>query len=211
MKTLALLTAAGVSLCASMAHAAEPATGPAATAEEMPTLIAGPVTHGGFGGPMVGYTRVNGEDAVAVGARGGWLINHRLLIGGGGWGIANELSVPAGAASDPRQQRLTFGYGGFWTEYIIAPMRLVHGSIGALVGGGGLTYQQADNDDKAGSASDAVFVVEPSVTVEVNVIKAVRLALFTSYRVVRDVDLVGLDSAAVSGFSGGVMLKFGVF
>ncbi|HEY0711139.1 MAG TPA: hypothetical protein VGF45_00575, partial [Polyangia bacterium] len=76
---------------------------------------------------------------------------------------------------------------------------------------GGLTYQQADNDDKAGSASDAVFVVEPNVTVEVNIIKAVRLAAFTSYRFVRDVDLTGLDSGDVSGVSAGLMLKFGVF
>ncbi|HEY0705865.1 MAG TPA: hypothetical protein VGG33_03665 [Polyangia bacterium] len=210
MNSLAWSAAVGMFLCSSMARA-DATTGSATTTEEMPTLIAGPITHGGFGGPMVGYTRVNGEDAVAVGARGGWLINHRLVIGGGGWGIANDLAVPKGAATDPRQQRLTFGYGGFWTEYIFTPMRLVHGSIGALIGGGGLTYQQDDTDDKAGSASDAVFVVEPNVTVELNVIKAMRLALFTSYRIVRDVDLAGLDSGAVSGFSGGMMLKFGVF
>ena len=175
------------------------------------TLLAGPITHGGFGGPMVAYTRLNGEDAVLVGGRGGWLINHRLLIGGGGWGIANRISVPAGAIASEAEHRLTFGYGGFWTEYIVQPSRLVHGSVGLLIGGGELQYARVHGDSMTAVVSDPVFVMEPSLNAEVNLASFVRLTLSAGYRFVAGVDLNGLDAGDVAGFVGGAMLKFGSF
>jgi hypothetical protein len=179
--------------------------------EPAQTLIGGSVAHGGFGGPFVGYTRVNGEDSVVVGGRGGWLINHRLVIGGGGMGIANQLAVPAGSTPSDADHQLTFGYGGFWTEYIIAPSRLVHASLGIMVAGGGLALHRFRGGPMEDMRTDAVFVLDPTASVELNLASFVRLAMFVNYRIVTDVDLPGLDESDVSGLAVGGMFKFGAF
>jgi hypothetical protein len=219
MKTFPLITVTCLAVgsfpsVSSAQQAAPPAAPPAGqVSDEQPrTLLSGQLTHGGFGGPMMAYTRINGDDALVMGGRGGWLINHRLVIGGGGWGVTNRVSVPAGAIADPKDYQLTFGYGGLWTEYVVAPSRLVHGSVGTLIGAGGLGYHRFRNGDShADMESDAVFVLEPTVGAELNLISFMRLALFASYRLVRGVDLAELDGGDLSGFAGGAMLKFGKF
>ena len=196
---------------------AQPAAAPAApvwtaTQDERPqTLIDGKVAHGGFGGPFVGFTRLNGESAALVGGRGGWLINHRLVIGGGGMGVATQVAVPSGTTPNDADHQLTFGYGGFWTEYVVAPSRLVHGSLGIMVGGGGLALHRFRGGTVEDLQTDPVFVLDPTASVELNLASFVRLALFVNYRVVTDVDLPGLTSADVSGFGAGGMFKFGAF
>ncbi len=193
---------------------AAPMTAPvwATTQDERPqTLIGGKVSHGGFGGPVFGFTRLNGESSAIVGGRGGWLINHRLVIGGGGMGIATQVAVPSGTTPNDADHQLAFGYGGLWTEYIIAPSRLVHGSLGVMVGGGGLALHRFRGGPIEDIQTDPVFLLDPTASVEVNLISFIRLTLSVNYRVVTDVDLAGLTAADVGGFGVGGMLKFGVF
>lgn len=169
-----------------LAHAARAAADPvvAMNRPEEPapqTLLSGPVAHGGFGGPVLSYTTLDGEPALLVGGRGGWLINHRLVIGGGGYGVTNRVAVPAGSTPSDADHQLTFGYGGLWTEYVVVPSRLVHGALGVLVGGGGLSYQRFRPKESQGTmVDDAVFVVEPTLSLELNVVSFMRVCLFAS-------------------------------
>ena len=106
---------------------------------------------------------------------GGWILNHQLVIGGGGFGLATPARP---RAVDQADYQHTFGYGGLWLEYLIAPMNVVHGSVGTLVGAGGITYQRfrpasLAKDQKCSS----VFVLDPVVAVEVNVTTFLRVAL----------------------------------
>lgn len=55
------------------------------------TLLEGEVSHGGFGGPAVKFTSVNGDFGIMVGGRGGWIIDHTFVIGGGGYGLLNDI------------------------------------------------------------------------------------------------------------------------
>src|SRR4051794_928589 len=57
-------------------------------AEQPRTLLSRPFQSGGYGAPVVSYTRFAGTDSVLIGARGGWVLNHQLVIGGGGFGLA---------------------------------------------------------------------------------------------------------------------------
>jgi hypothetical protein len=154
---LALSGAAQAQTNPSISPAVTPSSIRAESEPPAETLLSGPFTSGGFGGPMLAYTRIRGDAAVLVGGRGGWLINHRLVIGGGGWGVANRVSVPAGATAADADHQLTVGYGGFWTEYVVAPGRLVHGSVGLLIGAGGLSYTRfrGGDDTRAASATDS--------------------------------------------------------
>jgi len=70
-----------------------------ARAQEEETLLGGGFESGGYGGPVVKFTNVKGEFAVMAGGYGGWLINHSLMLGGGGYGLVTHhyLDVPAGS------------------------------------------------------------------------------------------------------------------
>jgi hypothetical protein len=185
----------------------------ASHAEDQPrTLFSTPIKSGGYGAPVVSYTRFAGSDAVLVGGRGGWLINHQFVIGGGGYGVANRVRTPEGAAPNDSDYQINFGYGGLWLEYLVAPMQVVHGSIGTLIGAGGLTYHRFRPEGMAGDMeSNAVFVLDPAVGVEVNVTSFMRFSVQTGYRVVRGVTLASLDNQDASGFTLGTLVKFGKF
>ena len=105
-----------------------------ATAQEQ-TLVGHGIESGGFGAPVVKFTQVNGEFGVLVGGRGGWIINHVFVLGGGGYGLVNDIWV-RGFVPEPRLQ---FGYGGIELEGIIASNSLVHFTVVGLVGGGGVS------------------------------------------------------------------------
>jgi len=179
-------------------------------AQEQPrTLLSRPIHHSGYGAPVVSYTRFADRDSVLVGGRGGWILNHQFVIGGGGFGLATPARQ---SAVDQADYQHTFGYGGLWLEYLIAPMNVVHGSVGTLVGAGGITYQRFRPASLAkDQESTSVFVLDPVVAVEVNVTSFLRIALQGGYRVVRGVDLASLSNGDASGFTLGGALKVGGF
>jgi len=109
-----------------------------ASAQER-TLVGHGIESGGFGGPVVKLTQVNGEFGVLVGGRGGWIINHVFVLGGGGYGLVNDAWV-RGLVPEPRLQ---FGYGGLELEGIVASNSLVHITVAGLVGGGAVKSNPA--------------------------------------------------------------------
>lgn len=171
------------------------------------TLMSGEVTHGGYGGPRVAYGRVASKDAVFVGGEGGWIVNHQFIIGGAGYGLATQQAAPGEfAATDD----LSFGYGGFMLGYTLFSDKLVHGTLTALVGAGGVGSHRRGSGD-ASSLQDAVFVLEPAATFELNVARFFRTGLAVSYRWVRGVESAGITNADLSGVMGSLILKFGKF
>jgi len=57
---------------------------------KMQTLFgnkSGKVDHGGYGAFTVGYTQIDGKDAILSGGRGGWLIDHHFTNGLAGYGF----------------------------------------------------------------------------------------------------------------------------
>ena len=49
--------------------------------EEYKTLFGSDhMSHGGYGGLSVNYSQIDGKDAILVGARGAWVINHSLMV-----------------------------------------------------------------------------------------------------------------------------------
>jgi hypothetical protein len=51
---------------------------------EEKTLVGNGFDNGGYGAPVVKFMSLGGEVGVLVGGRGGWIINHTFVIGGGG-------------------------------------------------------------------------------------------------------------------------------
>ena len=181
---------------------------PAFAQEE--TLIKGDIESGGFGGPVVKFTSMNGEAGILVGGRGGWIINHSLIIGGGGYGLANNIKAKVLGPNGERY--LNFGYGGVELEYVSQPARLVHLSYMVLVGGGGVNWR--DENLRAGSMnqeSDTFFILEPEVNVSLNVTQYFRLSAGVSYRYVSGSSSAVSSNPDLSGPSGIIVFRFGKF
>jgi hypothetical protein len=179
----------------------------------METLISGTVSTGGYGGPVLVYSRIQGRDALLFGGRGGWIANHRFVLGGGGFALTTRVPAPAGAPDIGEALRTEFAYGGLWLEYIFLPDKLVHGSIGTLIGGGAVSYSRIRRIERQDREveSDVVFTIDPVVAVEMNLLPFLRVSLGAGYRYVGSVELTGLREEDLSGFTGSLMLKFGRF
>jgi len=179
------------------------------------TLFKGDFEKGGFGGAVVKFTSINDQSAVMVGGRGGWIINHSLVLGGGVYGVVTEVNAPAGVLPLERPLDIEFGYGGFEMEYIIHPKSLVHFSIYTLIGGGVTNFVKdvgavTESNEQAGE-SDFMFVLEPAVNAELNVTTWFHLNGGVSYRLTSGVNQEGLNDCDFSGMAATLTFKFGKF
>ncbi len=173
------------------------------------TLLGSEIESGGYGGPLVMFGQINGETGVFVGGQGGWIINHKYVLGAKGYGLVNTVD-----AQELENTKLEFGCGGALLEYIFASGKLLHFSIQAMIGAGGVKYALIDytqGDEEFSYTEDAFFVLEPGVNLELNIHRNFRLSAGVAYRYVNGVDYEDLSDSDLSGVSGQILLKFGVF
>lgn len=182
----------------------------------------GEFTSGGFGGPVAKVTSIDGNTSLLVGGRGAWVINKTIAIGGGGYGLVTPRTLREGVGTTDRDTMMNLGYGGAEIEFIISSSDLLHLSVMTLVGAGDVSTTTSrtmwDEDDERGSGtitSDAFFVLEPQVNVELNVTDWFRMAAGVSYRLVNGVDSqvgsIKLDDKMLSGVAGVLTFKFGIY
>jgi hypothetical protein len=172
------------------------------------TLISGDIESGGFGGPVVKMTKINGESAVLVGGRGGWIINHTFVLGGAGYGLVTNVN-----ADTFLRRYMRMGYGGVDLEYIASSANLIHLSIGLLVGGGAIGYKEEDEYYFVNTSHhmDSFFILEPSIQANLNVTHFFRISAGVSYRYISGLKSALSTNNDLSGLSALLALKFGKF
>ena len=175
-------------------------------AQEAETLLPGDGQNGGFGGATFGVTSLNGHTGIMLGGHGGWIIGHRLVLGGAGRGLVNsDIEAPiTGPAGQPLH--LQFGYGGLELQYINQPLKVAHSSLSLLVGGGSASYHDGYTVE-----SSTFFVVEPLFLVTLNITRKIHLSGGGGYRWVNGISLPQLSDANLSGASAQLGLEFGSF
>lgn len=188
-------------------------TANAAAQEE--TLFEKETETSGFGGPVVKYTSIHNQRAVMVGGRGGWIIDHSFIIGGGAYGMVTEVNAPAAVMPQQGPLDIKFEYGGLELEYLFEPNSLGHFGLYLLIGGGTIKYVKdlggdGESNEQVGD-NDYVFLWEPAVTAELNVTTGFRLNAAASYRRVNGVTQVGLRQSDFSGLTATLTFKFGTF
>ena len=181
---------------------------------------------GGYGGPEVKFTNFNNDFGVLVGGRGGILVNSVFTLGIAGYGVVTSHPVenysvkPTPWYPADSSVYLRMGYGGLHLGFVIEPNKLVHITAGVLVGAGGAAYTSAywhddfDDDfdyDNRTYESSAFFIAEPQLGAELNLLKFMRMEVSASYRFVSGLKLPNTENKDLSGFSGGIMFKFGKF
>jgi len=191
--------------------------GSAVYAQEETLMGQEEIANGGFGAPVVKFTSINSQFGVLAGGRGGWIINHSLILGIGGYGLVNNVNA-ADMIID-RGPFLNFGYGGFEMEYIRNWDKMVHASIYLLLGGGAVSQRTNifaeplvwTTSNFGPFNSTNFFIAEPAVNIELNIVKFFRIDIGASYRLISGVNRIGLNNSDFGSPSFVIPLKFGKF
>ena len=173
------------------------------------TLFTGDIESGRYVSLLSQIGQINNETGIFVGGQGGWIINHRFVIGGRAYGLVNEVDI-----SDFQNLILDFGCGGLFLEYIISSNKLLHLSVQSMIGAGGVRFAVKDyktNHDHFEYSNDRFFVVEPGINLILNIHKKFRLGGGITYRHISGVEYENLSDSNLSGLSAQLFLKFGKF
>ncbi len=171
------------------------------------TLIGEKFETGGFGGPVLKITPINGKTGILLGGRGGWIINHSFIIGGGAYGLVSNIAADSpGPGGEPY---IDFSYGGLELEYIHQWKRLLHLSAGLLIGGGEV-HNRSANGSNSGRAR-GFFTLEPWIHGNLNVTSFFRISPGVSYRWVTGAKSSVARDSDLSGVTGVLLLRFGSF
>lgn len=173
------------------------------------TLISGDIDHGGFGGIATNFSQIDNNLGVMVGGYGAWLIDHTVAIGGGGYGLANNIKHDTDVLE--RDRYLDFGYGGIYLAYFHKSNKLVHLTLETFIGGGELNLRYNDVDDDDLINDDNTFVIDPHINVELNVTDYMRVIVGAGYRYVSGVDMMDYSNSDFSSPTANISVRFGAF
>ena len=185
--------------------------------DQVQTIFSKSRSNGGDGAFSIGYTNINGKDALISGARGMFIFDHMLGIGFGGYGFVNNFNNHYHYPDPNNELSLAGGYGGLILEPIVAGRSPVHVAFPILIGMGGISLVDLYNWDYWPGNPwynynyDVFFVFEPSVELEFNFARFFRTALFASYRITSKIDMYQTDDDVLNGFNFGATFKFGKF
>jgi hypothetical protein len=187
------------------------------TGESETLFGGGELRSGGYGAPVVKFTKVLDGFGVMVGARGGWILNSTFSIGAGGYGLVTSHHV---YDKQDTAYYLRMNYGGVFIEYINSSDKAIHFTVNTMIGGGNAANSYKNNDafkvtddgmKHTYDGETSFFVIEPGATVDINLFSFMRLGLGASYRFITGVELKDVTNQKLSGPSGSITLKFGKF
>jgi hypothetical protein len=170
----------------------------------------------GYGAPVYQLTRINGKAAHLAGGRGGLIINDSFVVGLAGFGLAHPQKREKLSGSDYTGEYpyMNFGYGGVLYEYHFFAKSLFHFSLGAVIGGGGITFDSKNEDDNHGNKQKKdkrFFVVEPEIGGYVNLTRFCRIGVLASYRFTKGANIDEFEDKDFRSFGGSVAAEFGWF
>ena len=184
--------------------------------DEIRTVFSNRKSNGAYGAVSMGYSQIDGQDALITGARGAFIVDRSFAIGLGGYGFVNNLDYRT-YVNTPLDYYLAGGYGGVFLEPIVGGTHPVHFSFPVLFGLGGVAliedygFDHWDHHPFNDLDHDVFFVIEPAVEVEFNLTRFFRTAAFASYRHTSGIDLFETNPEVLRGFNFGLTFKFGKF
>jgi len=154
--------------------------------------------HGGidltgvWGGSINNLTNFSDNFDISNGGYFVFEFNKNFMIGWTGYG--SETTLQNGTLANIKGRDLLLGYAP--NSY-----KTIHLTTYLQTGGGKLEIGE--------NATDQVFVMQPSIGVELNVFRWFRIGADTGYRFVTNVDTPGFNDADLSSPYVGLRMKFG--
>lgn len=166
----------------------------------------GKVGVSGFGAYTMGFSSFDGEFAMYNGGGGAVLLNQTAYFGFYGTGLSTThsrdgftMESHTGTLIDYDKVYTRFGHGGFWLGYIHKSYKPVHFGASTKLGWGSAslsdqTYNSynSNNYDESYNyysiVTDNVFVVQPQLEVELNLLKWFKINASAGYQFVTGFD-----------------------
>ncbi len=172
----------------------------------------------GYGVLTTQYSRFNDQSAMFAGAYGGWMINHKLMIGLGGYGLVTHHNGIGKNVETNGQNAWKMGYGGLVLEYSFFETRKIFFTINTLVGGGIIkngngrgTVTQNGSDELKDIDASGFYVIQPSVNLEMAVTNWFHIGAGVGYRYIAGADQTGITNSKMSARTANLSFKFGAF
>lgn len=175
------------------------------------------IEHSGYGALTTNYSKFNGDDALFVGAYGGWMINHKLMLGLAGHYLVTQHDGYGFNPQTNKMNELKMGYGGLMVEYTFFENKVVHATANTLVGFGVVTngskgtYNPATDEGWVSTDESGFLAFHPAINVEVSVTDWFRVSAGGGYRLIASSDIAGISNSDMSAATANVTLKFGIF
>lgn len=139
----------------------------------------GKVKVSGFIGPIMEFTKIDGQFAHMMGGGGGVIINN-FFFGGYGMGKTTEMTYRGESSNN-----MTFGHGGFWLGYTFKHNKAIHPVIHTQIGWGRIGKTPKDEDiELEEEFGDRVFVIVPTFELEMNFSRFFKLGAGVNYQFV---------------------------
>lgn len=151
---------------------------------------------GAWGGTKVNFTAFGDDFTVFKGGWGGLEFNKDFFIGWGGFSSDDDFRLP-----ELPDNEFSMRYNGLMLGYGFNSHKALHPKFAMLIGGGRIEMDDIDRDQ--------LFVLQPSLGVELNIFRWFRLGLNGGYRIVADTDIPGLTDQALSAPFTQLVFKFG--
>jgi hypothetical protein len=187
------------------APASAPAAAPSTAAVPAETLAGQgePLRYTGwYIAPTAGFSSFNGRLAYLPGVRAAFMLSRKLGIG-----FAGSLVGTDRTRINDDEVRHVGAYGGGYAQYILRSTSLVHAYADATIGSGSWC-EQSVNDNCDGRKFG---FLEPTLNVELNIAKNVRLATGVGYRLAIAGERDGHSRTSMSGVVARTSLVLGVF
>jgi hypothetical protein len=161
---------------------------------------------GFFVAPAYGLTQMDGSTASIFNLRSGINWKDKLSFGAYFNTSLNEIK--------PKSETLPNIYMDYWTvggfaEYTLLSKKVVHVTFPLYFGYGEV---EMDNENgNAGLGEANFFQIEPSALLEINLHKYIRFNTGAGYRFVSQMNYRNFNHSDISGLTGYIGLKFGLF
>lgn len=174
------------------------------------SLITGPIESGFYLAPEIKNCLVLSQSEQFLGIRGGWIINHKVVLGGAWYTMISEREIVyLPRLGDFVIVGVKSNYGGLLLEYEVDPVNTVHVTFDMLIGAGSISLKNLPFRNYY--ENDYYFVAEPGANFTLNLAKNIRIGMGCGYRMAYDVEFYYYNNEDLNGLTFRFFLKLGIF
>ena len=152
--------------------------------------------------PEMKITAIKSQTTELAGGILGTSVGRELYLGVGAYTLVNSVNADSGAL---KLKAFDIWYAGAHADYTFFSTKLFHGSLSGFIGGGKVSNSAAAN---TGSDSANLFIAEPDINLEFNLISTLELGVGIGYRFVNGSDMDTLSNSDLSSWVGTIFFRW---
>jgi hypothetical protein len=167
---------------------------------QLNTLIKHSLEKTGFSIYEFKYSRFNNDNAFLFGGGGGLIFNNTFSFGGKIYLLLNQYYSPANIQFPNESMEMV--YGGMYLEKIFFWRNLIHFSVGSLFGAGVIALNDRSKIISLNENEyDLFFVIEPDITLIMNLTRNLHLRLGAGYRFISGIERIWTNNNTLTNTS----------